>query len=274
MTNYLCRVPGSLMSAVLVVAAASLAGCSSFCPPCQQAKQDSSAVTPPNAQSGTGVEQQSLSDADKAGKTGYYRVKPGDTIRRIAVSENQNWRDIVRWNNLTNPNKIVVGQMLRVAAPGQVSAMANQNTSSDNPCAVQAMPPVSPDIKSTGNIDGVDFMWPAKGSVLDGFNGAENKGINIGGSAGDPVYAAADGVVVYAGANLPKYGELIVIKHKNGFLTAYAHNQMILVKENQAVRKGDKIAEMGSTDADLVALHFEIRRLGIPVNPVQYLPAI
>ena len=115
-------------------------------------------------------------------------------------------------------------------------------------------------------------MWPAAGSVVAGFDDAKNKGLDIAGKAGEPVLAAADGKVVYAGAGLRGYGNLIILKHNNTFLTAYAHNQTLLVKEDQSVKKGQKIAEMGNTDADRVKLHFEIRRSGKPVDPSRYLP--
>jgi lipoprotein NlpD len=117
------------------------------------------------------------------------------------------------------------------------------------------------------------FIWPSNGSLIGGFDEAKNKGIDFAGKAGDPVLASADGQVVYAGAGLRGYGNLIILKHNNTFLTAYAHNQKLLVKEDQKVRKGDKIAEMGSTDADRVKLHFEVRRQGKPVDPAKFLPA-
>jgi lipoprotein NlpD len=109
--------------------------------------------------------------------------------------------------------------------------------------------------------------------VLAGFDEVKNKGIDIGGAAGDPVVAAADGRVVYVGAGLRGYGNLIILKHDNVYLTAYAHNQTLLVKEDQAVLKGQKIAQMGNSDADRVKLHFEVRRQGKPVDPAKYLPA-
>ena len=119
----------------------------------------------------------------------------------------------------------------------------------------------------------MSFIWPASGALLAGFDEARNKGYDIAGKAGDAVLAAADGRVVYSGAGLRGYGNLIILKHNNTFLTAYAHNQTLLVKEDQAVRKGQKIAEMGNTDADRVKLHFEIRRQGKPVDPTRYLPS-
>jgi lipoprotein NlpD len=118
----------------------------------------------------------------------------------------------------------------------------------------------------------VAFIWPGAGVVIAGFDEAKNKGLDIGGKAGDPVVAAADGRVVYAGAGLRGYGNLVILKHNNTYLTAYAHNQTLLVKEDQTVRKGQKIAEMGNSDADRVKLHFEIRRQGKPVDPAKYLP--
>ena len=118
----------------------------------------------------------------------------------------------------------------------------------------------------------IAWIWPAAGSVLAGFDEVKNKGLDIGGAAGTPVVAAADGRVVYVGAGLRGYGNLIILKHNNTYLTAYAHNQSLLVKEDQNVRKGQKIAEMGSSDADRVKLHFEVRRQGKPVDPAKYLP--
>ena len=111
------------------------------------------------------------------------------------------------------------------------------------------------------------------GALLNGFDDNKNKGLDLGGKVGDAVLAAADGKVVYAGAGLRGYGNLVILKHNNTYLTAYAHNNVLLVKEDQSVRKGQKIAEMGSSDADRVKLHFEVRRQGKPVDPAKYLPA-
>ena len=108
--------------------------------------------------------------------------------------------------------------------------------------------------------------------ILAGFDEQRNKGLDIGGKAGDPVLAAADGRVVYAGAGLRGYGNLIILKHNNSYLSAYAHNQVLLVKDDQLVRRGQKIAEMGSSEADRVQLHFEIRRQGKPIDPAKLLP--
>jgi lipoprotein NlpD len=139
------------------------------------------------------------------------------------------------------------------------------------------MPPVQSAAASPGETivdpDKIEWIWPAKGRLLEGFSEAA-KGIDIAGKAGEPVTASAAGKVVYSGAGLRGYGKLIIIKHNNTYLSAYAHNHKILVKEGQTVAKGQKIGEMGSTDTDLVKLHFEIRKNGKPVDPLKHLPGI
>ena len=230
-----------------------------------------------------------LPGAENAGKPGYYTVRPGDTLIRIGLETGQSWKDISRWSNLENANLIEVGQVLRVIPPA--SAVASGATDSGNgrtvaPVVIGGAPstptpaatpsPATPKPAAsaqTGSDDDMGFIWPASGSLIAGFDESRNKGYDIGGKAGDPVLAAADGRVVYAGAGLRGYGNLIILKHNNTYLTAYAHNQSLLVKEDQSVRKGQKIAEMGSTDADRVKLHFEVRRQGKPVDPSRYLPS-
>jgi lipoprotein NlpD len=120
--------------------------------------------------------------------------------------------------------------------------------------------------------DAIEFIWPAKGRLIAGFSEPSSKGVDISGAAGDPVHAAAPGRVMYTGTGIRGYGKLIVIKHDNGFNSVYAHNREILVKEGQAVVRGQKIGEIGDTDADQVKLHFEIRKSGKPVDPMRYLP--
>ena len=242
-----------------------------------------------------------VASADNAGKPGYYSVKSGDTLIRIGMDNGQSWRDIARWNNIENPNLIETGQVLRVTPPEETGvvvrpvsstnvvtspAPANtasatapaSNTASVRPPASAANPPnASTPANNLANTDSaeetVSFQWPTRGNVLAGFDEVKNKGIDIAGKAGDPVLAAADGKVVYAGSGLRGYGNLVILKHNNTYLTAYAHNQSLLVKEDQAIKRGQKIAEMGNSDADQVKLHFEIRRQGKPVDPAKYLPA-
>ncbi len=246
-----------------------------------------------------------LPGAENAGKPGYYTVKPGDTLIRIGLDTGQSWKDLARWNNMDNPNLIEVGQVLRVVPPVAVVAApvvpdsggvvtrpvsapsvapapvasaprtAASNGAAAAAPAVVVAPSAAPEPKPSpaAGEDEIGFIWPASGPLLAGFDEVRNKGYDIGGKAGDPVLAAAEGRVVYAGAGLRGYGNLIILKHNNTFLTAYAHNQVLLVKEDQSVRKGQKIAEMGSTDADRVKLHFEIRRQGKPVDPARFLPS-
>ena len=215
--------------------------------------------------------------AENAGKPGYYTVKPGDTLIRIGMDNGQSGRDIARWNKLDNPNLIETGQVLRVVPPSQDSVAARPATSSvaapaATPAASAPAAPAALAAPSAAE-DGISFQWPARGNLISGFDESKNKGLDIGGKVGDPVLAAADGRVVYAGAGLRGYGNLIILKHNNTYLTAYAHNQTLLVKEDQVIKRGQKIAEMGNSDADQVKLHFEIRRQGKPVDPAKYLSA-
>ncbi len=239
-----------------------------------------------------------LPGAENAGKPGFYTVKPGDTLFRIALDSGQSWRDVQAWNNLGNPNVLEVGQVLRVQPPGAMPAAAGpvagapgvaavtpvappgvtpRPLSSTDPVPPTAtpVPPATPSPQAGAEPAGADelnFVWPAQGTVIAGFDEAKNKGVSIAGRIGDPVVAAADGRVVYAGAGLRGYGNLVILKHNNTYLTAYAHNQALLVREDQSVRQGQKIAEMGSSDTDRVKLHFEVRRQGKPVDPLNHLP--
>lgn len=253
------------------------------------------AVAPAGAASavaGTPEATKVLPGAENAGKPGYYSVKPGDTMIRIGLETGQNWKDLVKWNNLDNPNVVEVGQVLRVVPPGTDAGTAAVKAvtaarietrpldakpvpvgASGATVAMQAAPPVAATpVAGREPDDDVSWMWPATGPVIAAFDDGKSKGIAIAGKAGDPVLASADGRVVYAGSGLRGYGNLVILKHNNTYLTAYAHNQTLLVKEDQAVRRGQKIAEMGSTDAERVQLHFEIRRQGKPVDPAKLLP--
>jgi len=239
---------------------------------------------------------QTLPGYENMGKPGYYTVKPGDTLIRIGLDAGQNWRDLVRWNKIENPNLLEVGQVLRIVSPDQTpapevvvikpvtpptpvnSAVVDTKLATTPPSPALPMPGVAAATSaaappaSVADSDGLSFIWPHNGAIMAGFDEAKNKGLDVSGKAGDPVVAAADGKVVYAGSGLRGYGNLVIIKHNNTFLTAYAHNQALLVREDQAVKRGQTIAQMGNSDADQVKLHFEIRRLGKPVDPVKFLP--
>ena len=136
----------------------------------------------------------------------------------------------------------------------------------------QPAPAPAPAAKPAAGSGGVAFIWPAKGKLVAGFSEASNKGVDIGGKIGDPVFAAAPGRVMYTGTGIRGYGKLIVIKHDDGFNSVYAHNSQILVKEGQTVKRGERIAILGDTDSDTPKLHFEIRKSGKPVDPLKYLP--
>ena len=214
---------------------------------------------------------------------GYYRVERGDTLGALARRHGQSVANLVRWNNLSNPNVIAVGQVLRIAPPdgsragataGVVRTGPASSTSSSASAAASSSPttaaPVAPSLAPATSIA---LLWPASGPVLRGFDGVRSKGIDIGGQAGSTVSAAAAGVVVYAGNGLRGYGNLLIIKHNADFLTAYAHNRALLVKEGQSVKQGQAIAEMGDSDNDRVMLHFELRYQGRSIDPSRYLPA-
>jgi lipoprotein NlpD len=221
---------------------------------------------------------------EPAPKSAYYVVKPGDTLIKIGLEQGQNWRDIIRWNSIDNPNIIEVGQILRVLPPAVESANAEPvvvkpvtspsqvvNNNSENKSAGNNNQTVLSSTET--NDEATVFGWPATGSLSAQFDDLKNKGIDISGKTGDPVYASADGRVVYAGSGLRGYGNLVILKHANNYLTAYAHNQTLLVREEQSVKRGQKIAEMGNSDSEQVKLHFEIRKQGKPVDPVKLLPA-
>ncbi len=275
---------------------------------------------------------------------GYYQVQPGDTLYRVALKSGQNFRDIATWNNLSNPNQIEVGQVLRVVPPGATPDSNGLTTTPLGGGGVAAMPPAgtsayaspyannaaapagassypSPYANGSGGpannglaqntapaapsygsastpgvtalpaapessiaaatppaaVGNTQFIWPVQGGsganpILQRFDGVKSKGIDIGGAAGTPILAAAAGRVLYAGSELRGYGNLIIIKHDDHFLTAYGHNRVLLVKNNDAVTKGQKIAEMGDTQASRVELHFEVRKDSTPVDPMKYLP--
>jgi lipoprotein NlpD len=260
--------------------------------------------------------------AAASGKDQLYTVKRGDTLYSIALDNGVDYKELVAWNSIENPNRIQVGQTLRIKAPGAVAsgdsavarpiatspqverrtldgnntdflkrepkagkeayseqalAQAQGPQKTAEPVApVIAKPETKPEQKPVEPALAADefvWIWPANGKMIGTFSEGASKGIDLAGKAGDPVLAAGDGKVVYSGTGLRGYGKLVIVKHNNTYLSAYAHNQNVLVKEGQGVSKGQKIAEMGNTDADQVKLHFEVRRQGKPVDPLKYLPA-
>ena len=216
----------------------------------------------------------------------FYTVKSGDSLMSISRKSGVSYSNLIRINHLQKPYGIYTGQRIYLKSnsssesladriPQKVVPVAGGNTQTTaNSTAVPASVATAPTKVVSGKsraVSGVSWMWPARGTVIRNFS-STNKGIDIAGSRGQNVNAAALGQVVYSGNALRGYGNLIIINHDNEYLSAYAHNDMLLVKEGQRVKKGQVIAKMGSTDASRVMLHFEIRYRGNSVNPRKYLP--
>jgi lipoprotein NlpD len=244
---------------------------------------------------------------------GFYTVRQGDTLSKIAAQFRQGWRDIAEWNRLSNPNDLRVGQQLRVAPPedSKLASVPTDTGMEIRPLdgGTPASNPAADTVRATGGMKNgplgrkvaytdqvwnemqrgdparsLDearkpsevpvsgrFIWPTEGKVVRGFD-VSRKGIDIAGQAGQPVLSVGDGTVLYANS-MRGYGNLVIVDHKEGVVSAYAHNKTILVKEGQTVTKGQRIADMGDSDADSVRLHFEIRQLGKPVDPISFLPS-
>ncbi|HCW21457.1 peptidoglycan DD-metalloendopeptidase family protein [Achromobacter sp.] len=202
---------------------------------------------------------------------GYYRVQSGDTLTQIARKQGTSVSNLVRWNSLSNSNSIEVGQMLRVAPPGGQASTSASGKAQSKPAA--SSPRTSSSTKRrTAPPGAISLVWPAQGKVTRGYDGGGSNGIVISNSSGTPVLAAAGGTVAYSGSGLRGYGHLVIIKHNASFLSIYAHNSKLLVKEGQSVKQGQKIAEMGNSDSKQVGLYFELRYDGQAVDPAGNLP--
>ncbi|MEX3898930.1 peptidoglycan DD-metalloendopeptidase family protein [Paraburkholderia sp. BR10954] len=236
-----------------------------------------------------------------------YRVRRGDTLARVAQRHHISVKQLQAWNGLKASARLKPGQVLHVASPETVRAVKAANAAaaakaaarsaapSDSqataPTYSEATAPTSaqastqsaapaPDAAEVRQVtretrrhaSSVTLAWPAAGSVVEAFQPGETRGIEIGGKAGDPVRAAADGKVMYAGTGLNSYGSLIIVEHNKDFLTAYSHNRKLLVKIGDIVRKGQQIAEMGDENNSRVSVGFEVRHDGKPVDPLRYLP--
>ncbi|CAE6777550.1 hypothetical protein R69927_06697 [Paraburkholderia domus] len=230
-----------------------------------------------------------------------YRVKRGDTLARIAQHHHCSVRQLQAWNGLKSSSRLKHGQVLRVASPETVQAVNAANAAAAAAKAAAASAPAAPLAaqqapaatmtqataqsaapsaaearevaqQTSRHANGVSLAWPAGGSVVEAFQPGETRGIEIGGKPGDPVRAAADGKVMYAGTGLNGYGSLIIVQHNKDFLTAYSHNRKLLVKIGDIVRQGQQIAEMGDENNSRVSLGFELRHDGKPIDPMPYLP--
>lgn len=221
-----------------------------------------------------------------------YTVKQGDTLFAIAWYSGNDYRDLARLNNISKPYSIYPGQQLLLVdkvldksirednSPGPTKKIKAKQTV--DPSKKQAYgeskaepkKPNKPAKNGTLPTRVTRWVWPAKGAVTNKFSAQEqgNNGIDISGQVGSNVVAAADGKVVYTGNALRGYGQLVIVKHSESFLSAYAHNQKILVKEQQWIKAGQKIAQMGSSGTDKVKLRFEVRYKGKSVDPLRYLP--
>ncbi|MDY7547812.1 peptidoglycan DD-metalloendopeptidase family protein [Glaciimonas sp. GNP009] len=198
---------------------------------------------------------------------GYYTVQKGDTLYAIGRKFGQDHRSIASWNKLENANGIEVGQVLRVAPPGATADAGVKNTDRVG----KAPAPTSVPPSGSGEESKIDWLWPTEGAKTSSFS-SKKKGIEIAGTSGQPILAAASGKVMYAGAGIRGYGNLLIIKHTGNLLSVYAHNKTILIKEGQMVTRGQKIAEMGKSDSSTVKLYFEIRRDGKPIDPSALFP--
>jgi len=240
----------------------------------------------------------------------FHVVGKGDTLYSIALDNGHDYRELAQWNGITDPGVIRIGQQLRLRPPegtaaaplrtapgvesrplGEAPAAAGGSVKTQ-PRAVRA--PYSdraynqlanakpdaaakPDPRVAASEDGIQWTWPVSGKVVSAFNGTTVKGIGIAGKLGQPVLASAPGRIIFSGTatgTLGRLGKLIVIKHNETFVSVYAYNRELLVKEGQNVARGQRIAEMGTADADQVKLHFEIRRFGNPVDPIKLLPPV
>ncbi|PFH29569.1 peptidoglycan DD-metalloendopeptidase family protein [Burkholderia sp. JKS000303] len=208
-----------------------------------------------------------------------YVVKRGDTLSGIASSNDCSVAELRTWNKLGARGPLRAGQVLRIVrqqplqAPGSTGGTQQTTAASDAATGASASTDRQVVQETKRHAGAVTLTWPAQGRIVDAFRPGQNRGIQIAGRSGDPVRAAADGRVMYAGTGLNDYGSLIIVQHNADFLTAYAHNRKLLVKTGDIVHQGDEIAEMGDLDNARVALLFEVRRDGKPVNPMPYLPS-
>ena len=292
----LCAARGLLLC---LLAAALLAGCAARRgAPVVDRGPDAKGAPPRAAATGKPVRRGGEARPD------FYVVRKGDTLYSVALDHGLDYRELAQWNGIADAAVIKEGQQLRMTPPQAAATSAPLRTApgvqgrpigeagvvaeaKSEPKAVRAPyseqtyaqmagiraePPERAAPPGAGD-DALAWAWPATGKVVSTFNDTGNlKGIGIAGKLGQPVLASAPGRVIFSGTGIRGFGKLIVIKHNNTFLSVYAHNSELLVKEGQNVAKGQKIAEMGSTDTDRVKLHFEIRRFGKPVDPAKLLP--
>jgi len=201
-----------------------------------------------------------------------YTVKRGDTLYKISRMTGTSVGELAKMNSLPPPYKLLVGQRLRTKGTAKRSSTKNVATAKNNTPARKPAPAALPKV-ALPPVGSRCWLWPTKGKVVDAYSYSDggNKGIDIAGSRGQPVYASGPGSVVYAGNQLRGYGNLVMIKHNEDYITAYAHNDTILVSTGQKVKAGQKIATMGSSGASSVLLHFQLRYRAKAIDPQRYL---
>ena len=289
------------LTAWAVVVGTGLTGCSTALVPAPIVERSVGGSAPPAVQAPAdnpspvaAVPAAGLAPLPPAGP-GFYRVRPGDTLYGIARAQKQKPADLVKWNNLPESKQVNIGQLLRVAPPDAASATAAPADDwSKSAAAKSAQPPLigaaqgapaasaasaqnggtepagaSPSTVASGK--GFSLAWPTQGEVVTKFGVSGSKGIDIAGKEGTPVKAAASGKVVYAGSGLRAYGQMIIVKHGGDYLTAYAHNSKLLVREGDTVKQGATIADMGTGPGGKPLLHFEVRKSGQAVDPLPLL---
>ena len=259
-TNILWSLKPRHCLVVAVVASTLLAGCGSR-----------SARAPVTDMSSSSASSGAVSTA-----SGTYVVRPGDTLYKIAQAHGMEVGTLISLNQISDPSMLRVGQVLRLDGNTSVAAAPPSSSGSSQTSPVSPATPIKTETPASAprasDASLISWGWPATGKIIQGFN-ASTKGIDIEGKVGDPVVAAADGKVMYAGNGVRGLGSMVLLGHSNGFITAYAHNNTLHVKTGQQVKKGQRIADLGQSDTTSPRLHFEIRRSGTPVNPMSYLPA-
>jgi lipoprotein YgeR len=218
----------------------------------------------------------SSTKSDKV-EPGYYRVQSGDTLNKIARQHNTTVSALMRLNKLTDANRIEKGQLLQVggATASSGSSAGASTTPSRSGTSSSTSGTRTPAVSSSASpavVKSLKLVWPADGTLTQRYNGNSSKGLTVVNKAGTPIKAAAAGSVVYAGNRLRGYGNLVIVQHSADFLSIYAHNNKLLVKEGQKVSQGQQLAEMGSTDRNGPGLYFELRYRGQPVDPTAALP--
>lgn len=195
----------------------------------------------------------------------YYVVESGDTLYSVGFRTGHGYKKIAKWNNIRAPYQLNIGKKLKLYSVSKKKSKWKKSTK-------KKWVKKKPKAKVSTKLKKLHWRWPVKGKVINSFNATDKKGINIAGKVGRKIRAAESGIVVYSGSSLVGYGRLLIIKHNYLYLSAYAQNRRLLVKEGQKVKRGQVIAEMGVGVSAKPLLHFEIRRNGNPVNPIKYLP--